>query len=160
MLIVKREDLEDITNITLEGVIDEKSQLQELFRDTQDRIFINLKGVRRINSYGIMEWVKALKKIPDTKKVFFVECSPSMIKQFNLISNFAGPGEVVSLLAPYRCEGCGFEEEKLLVVEEYFNMLEEMKAPTFQCLRCGSEIKFDDIEERYFQFIQRYRRRN
>lgn len=155
MLTIKKEDFEGVTNITLEGVIDEKSRLQELFQDTQDSIFIYMKGIRRINSSGVQEWVSALEKIPETKKLYFVECSTSVIKQFNLISNFAGPGEVVSFLAPYICEECGLEEEKLLVIEEYSDILGKMKAPPFPCPRCGIQMRFDDIEERYFCFIQR-----
>ena len=39
----------------------------------------------------------------------FIKCRPSLVAQFNMVANFGGRGELLSLYAPYVCGACGEE---------------------------------------------------
>jgi anti-anti-sigma regulatory factor len=143
------------TLITILGEIDATSILKGLFDAPTRRIAVDLSGVRRINSCGIREWMKAVEAIPPGIEVEFIRCSRPMVKQFNQVANFGGPGRVVSFYAPYYCQACDLEENVLLSVPQHVDDLVSCHAPEFRCENCGGLLAFDDLEERYFSFVAR-----
>ena len=94
-----------------------------------------------------------VRNLPDVKDLIFTHCSPAIVTQLNMICNFRGPARVRSFLAPYVCERCSHEEEKLLDVESHFPNRDFRKVPKFPCERCGAELEFDDLPERYLSFL-------
>lgn len=143
-----------VVEVTLDGIIDEDSDLAPVFAEGEGALRVNFRGVQRINSCGVREWVNALKKGGSGRTIEFVECSVAIVEQFNMIANFAGAGRIISFLAPYVCEDCDIEEEKLLLVGEHFPDPDDLVAPGFPCGNCGNPMEFDDDEDEYFQFIE------
>jgi len=154
-LTLTRKDLEDSLLISFKGILDENAHLDKIFNTEKEKIVINLRGVKRINSCGVREWVNAIKAIPVEKKIEFVECSSSMVKQFNMITNFGGRGKVTSFMAPYFCSKCDKPVEKLIAVNDYMEELLKLIPPLFACSECRERLEFDDLEEKYFQFVPR-----
>ncbi|MCM8796789.1 MAG: hypothetical protein NC923_02780 [Candidatus Omnitrophica bacterium] len=153
MLNVTKEELEDVLILSFKGIMDENSNLGRIFDTDKSVIRINLKGIKRINSCGVREWVNAIRTIPENKKVEFIDCSPAIIKQFNMISNFGGPGKVISFLAPYFCSRCNKIWDETIEIGQHLEELVNFKAPQLKCPQCKDDLKFDDLEEKYFQFI-------
>lgn len=151
---IVKQNTADATVLSLEGVLDESAILESLFLDTRPHIRLNLRKVKRINSCGVREWINALKSLPADRTLEFWECSPAMVKQFNIIVNFAGPGKVRSIMAPYFCSACVKREEQVLEIEAHREALAQKRAPAFNCPTCGGAMEFDDFEERYFQFVE------
>ncbi|MCX5697679.1 MAG: hypothetical protein NTU54_06925 [Candidatus Omnitrophica bacterium] len=154
-LSVERQDTQDALFINFYGIIDENSIFGRVFETDKNRIVVNLRGVKRINSCGVREWVNALRSIPQEKRLEFVECSLAMIKQFNMISNFGSHGRIRSFMAPYFCSRCNRQFDKVVVLKEHLDKLLDLKAPDFTCSVCQDVLKFDDLEDKYFQFIVR-----
>ena len=152
---VTREDLEDVLMVTFKGVLDESTYLGKIFDTDKKKISIDTKDVVRINSCGIREWVNAIKDIPSDRQIEFVNTSMPMVKQFNMITNFGGQGKVLSFNAPYYCPKCNEQFKKMIVINDHLESLLDYKAPDFVCSGCGSKLEFDDLEDRYFQFIIR-----
>jgi hypothetical protein len=70
-----------------------------------------------------------------------------------MIYNFRGNATVRSFYAPYVCESCNREEEKLLDVDTHFANGNVGDPPAFACEKCREPLQFDDLPERYLSFL-------
>jgi hypothetical protein len=141
------------TTVEFFGEIDENADFAELRRRLKGQIVFHLAEVRRINSCGVREWVNFVRDLPGTSDLVFTHCSPAIVTQLNMIYNFRGAAKVRSFLAPYVCESCTHEEEKLLDVQTHFPGRDFHKVPEFKCEKCGATMEFDDLPERYLSFL-------
>jgi hypothetical protein len=134
----------------LAGVIDESADLTFL-EQLVGPVRLNMRGIRRINSYGVRAWIEAVRRVPSGVALELVECPPSVIDQINMVAGFAGRGRVVSFLAPMICESCGNEKEQLFLTEDYRR---ERRLPDVRCPRCAAAMQVDDLEEQYLLFAR------
>jgi hypothetical protein len=141
------------TTVEFLGEIDENADFSELRRQLRGSVVFKLGEVRRINSCGVREWVNFVRELPDVGELVFSHCSPAIITQLNMIYNFRGTASVRSFFAPYICESCNREEEKLLDVETCFPNRQIDRVPDFTCEKCGEALAFDDLPERYLSFL-------
>src|SRR4029079_15036018 len=94
------------TTVEFTGEIDENADFSELRRQLKGAVVFRLSGVRRINSFGVREWVNFVRDLPNGSVLVFSHCSPAIVTQLNMIYNFRGPASVRSVYALYVCEGC------------------------------------------------------
>jgi hypothetical protein len=141
------------TTVEFTGEIDENADFSELRRQLKGSVVFKMAEIRRINSCGVREWVNFVRDLPDVVELVFSHCSPAIVTQLNMIYNFRGTGTVRSFLAPYLCENCDNEEEKLLDVETHFPGRQIDRVPEFQCDKCSEPMEFDDLPERYLSFL-------
>jgi hypothetical protein len=135
------------------GDVDENANFSELKRRLSGHVTFSLHGVRRINSCGVREWVNFVRELPGVSQLEFEACSTAVVSQLNMIFNFKGSGRIKSFFAPYVCESCGREEEKLLEVARHFPDRKSRQVPPFACEKCGASMEFDDVPERYLSFL-------
>jgi anti-anti-sigma regulatory factor len=141
------------TTVEFVGEIDEHSDFAELGRGLHGSVVFNLGGVRRINSCGVREWVQFVATLPGVSDLVFTHCSPAIVNQLNMIYNFRGSAKIRSFFAPYVCERCNAEEEKLLEAQTHFPAHDTSTVPEFKCERCSNLMELDDIPERYLGFL-------
>jgi hypothetical protein len=141
------------TTVEFTGEIDENADFSELRRQLKGAVVFKLGDVRRINSCGVREWVNFVRDLPDVGELVFTHCSPAIVTQLNMIYNFRGAASVRSFFAPYICDSCNREEEKLLDVATHFPSKEVDRVPAFSCEKCGEPMEFDDLPERYLSFL-------
>jgi hypothetical protein len=141
------------TSVEFFGEIDENADFAELRRRLKGQVVFHLAEVRRINSCGVREWVNFVRDLPGVNDLTFTHCSPAIVTQLNMIYNFRGTAKVRSFLAPYVCESCNVEEEKLLDVQTHFPTRDFRRLPDFKCEKCNSGMEFDDLPERYLSFL-------
>jgi eukaryotic-like serine/threonine-protein kinase len=134
----------------LAGVIDESADLAFLER-LSGSVRLNMRGIRRINSYGVRAWIEAVRRVPEGVSLELVECPPSVIDQINMVAGFTGRGKVSSFYAPMICDECGCEKEELFLVEDFRR---ERRLPAVKCPRCGAGMQVDDLEEQYLLFAR------
>lgn len=146
---------DDVTYVKVAGVIDEDNELSELTdRVSGATIVIDLGEVDRINSCGVRDWVNWLGKVDGAQRageVVFVECSPSIVAQINLVNNFTGSGVVKSFYIPYFCPEC--DGEKVLLTEVSDMVGPPYEPPTCRCDECDLVMDFDDMPDSYFAFL-------
>jgi hypothetical protein len=140
--------------VELRGEIDENADFSELQRTLNGNVELRLDGVTRINSCGVREWVNFVRGLDRLRALHFSRCSPPVVLQLNTIYNFRGPARVSSFFAPYVCEACHADENKLLDVEEHFPDRAHPHVPAFRCKRCGGVMVFDELPERYLSFLE------
>ena len=145
----------DTSYITLEGVINERTNLEHVFDGVRGgKIIINLSKVTRINSCGVREWINATRELSKNFEIEFVECSRAIVDQLNMIKNFYSSGKVVSFHAGYHCEACEKDFDMLLEIEKHFpGTSGGFEAPEMDCPQCGAKMCFCEDEEEYFSFI-------
>lgn len=141
--------------IKLSGVLSAEVDLSPL-KQLKGEIDFNLREFRRISSDSIQTWLDLVRSLRGASKIRLLECPIQFVQQANAISNLLDSTEVVSFFAPYVCSRCGLDEEQLIDVRRDLYSIQgtlDRKPPTFNCVRCGTAMMFDDIPERYFMFL-------
>ena len=137
--------------VRLSGGIDEDARLDRLAGELagQRAVRLDLADVVRINSCGVREWVRFMRSIPRETKLTLESCSPIVVSQVNMISNFAGHAHIVSVKAPFACTACGYEEDVVIAVKG-----QPPQFPKRVCPKCAKpQLMFDDVESSYFAFM-------
>src|SRR5439155_17058369 len=94
-----------ITLLKLAGTIDEQFEGKKIASGIKGgTLILELGEIERISSFGIREWVDFISAVSSrVQGLWFVECAPKVVDQFNMVANFGGSGSLVSFYAPYRC---------------------------------------------------------
>lgn len=146
-----------VSYVKLAGVVDEDNQLGELVDQIgAGTVVIDLAEVERINSCGVRDWVNWLGRVEaKPAKVVLVECSPPIVAQINLVTNFVGGGTIKSFYAPYFCAECNQEKVLLVDVADVAGARTgEVDPPTCRCDDCDLVMDFDDLPDSYFAFLR------
>lgn len=138
--------------LELSGVIDERFEPSQLGPNVRGTVVIDLDGVSRITSFGVREWIRAIRGL-DLEYLAFVRARPGMVSQFNMIAGFGGPGELISLYAPFICSGCDDITEVLIDLRKQHDAVTSGELPSVRCGKCGGETEFDDVPESYFAHV-------
>jgi len=141
------------TTVQFFGEIDENADFAELRRRLNGSVVFHLAEVRRMNSCGVREWVNFVRDLPNVAELTFSHCSPAIVTQLNMIYNFRGDARIRSFYAPYVCDECNREEEKLLDVQSQFPNGSTNRVPPHTCEKCQKPMEFDDLPERYLSFL-------
>lgn len=145
--------------LRVDGTIDESTDIQSLLPASADAVIYDLDGVKRITSYGVLQWVKALKELR-AKYYGFMRCRPCIVRQFNMVAGFGKHGEVLSVYLPYFCEACDVEFETLLDLRADFAVAQSGNPPDVRCATCNAVAEFDDVPKSYLSFSSDYPRPN
>ncbi len=140
----------------LSGEIDADFASRAMVDGLAGAVVVDLDGVRRITSFGVREWVAALRSLA-ADVYCFVNARPALVSQFNMVAGFAGNGALVSMYLPYLCEHCDHESEVLIDLRHDDEHVARGEAPVHRCEACGEEAEFDDSPEAYFSFVSSQR---
>lgn len=141
--------------VALTGVLRGDSDLEPLRASLRGHVHFRLREFRRISSDSVQRWIDFVRGLASVERVSLHECPISFVHQANLITNLLDRQEVVSFFAPYACEACGLDEEKLLDVQRDLDGGKQRTPPDFTCSGCGRPLVFDDLVEQYFAFLDR-----
>jgi CheY-like chemotaxis protein len=140
--------------VTLLGDLTEVSDLRGLARRLEGTVEFDLAGLRYLNSAGVRLWSGFLAGLARVDAYSFVRASTGFITQAAMVRAVLGRGQVLSFFAPYQCETCDRSEERLLQPETV-RVDGQLVPPRFRCGTCYGPLKFDDLPERFFGFLQR-----
>jgi anti-anti-sigma regulatory factor len=145
-----------VTCLKLAGIIDEQFDGKGLAAQVRGGVLVlDLADIERISSFGIREWVDfvaaAGKRV---SSLWFVECAPKVVDQFNMVANFGGAGHLVSFYAPYRCDYCDDDRRRLVRVADEMEALRTGKMPERSCASCGNAEYFDEDPLTFFSYVQ------
>lgn len=144
-------EVQNCTLIRIEGEINETFDAAA-FRGRSGVVVLDLGGVKRITSHGVLQWMTALRGL-QASYYCFINCRPNTMDQFNLVQSFPQRGELVSFYANFLCPECGHEMEELIDLRHHFEIHETLSLPPVQCARCGVEAEFDEVPELYFKYV-------
>lgn len=136
--------------VSLAGVIDENADLS-FFGQLSGHSLVNVRYIRRINSYGVRAWIEAVRSVPRGATFELIECPPSMVDQINMVAGFAGRGQVTSFFVPMECDRCANAEDRLFYTSDFRQL---GRLPEISCSKCGGGLHVDDLEEQYLLFAR------
>jgi hypothetical protein len=132
--------------ITLSGVISERSEMSVSKVPPDRRVIIDAGGVLNINSFGVRTWVNfvagVVKQAPG---VTVRRLPPVLVTQASMIANFLAGVRVESFFSPWCCIECDHEALQL-------HQVNDVLPDTVSCSECGGEMEFDGIRESYLAF--------
>jgi hypothetical protein len=145
-----------ITLLKLAGTIDEQFEGKKIASGIKGgTLILELAEIERISSFGIREWVDFISTVSGkVQSLWFVECAPKVVDQFNMVANFGGTGSLVSFYAPYRCDYCDDDRRRLVQVAQDWEELKTGKLPERVCESCGNAEYFDEDPLTFFSFLQ------
>jgi CheY-like chemotaxis protein len=145
----------DLLWVHLTGDFNETTELAPLARRLSGRVEFDVAGVRYVNSGGAHRWIGFLRDLERVDEYSFSRCSVAFTTQASLLPGFVGRGRVLSVTAPYHCDTCARDEARLLQVSALVADGGTLVAPRFRCAKCGGQLEFDEVPERYFGFLRR-----
>ena len=126
------------------GVIDENCTLTDLEPSGQTILKLNFKGVTKINSIGVREWMRIITLWKD-KSIEYHECSTSIVDQLMIVRTLRGAqgkiATVESALLPIECSKCGYEGEVLASRNDYV-VNQSLSQIDRKCKNCGHSCDF------------------
>ena len=139
--------------VRIAGVLSESLNPKSLAEGLHGTVVFDLDGLNRCTSFGVREWMRALAQIR-ADYVAFINCRPSILAQFNMVAGFAGPGEIVSLYAPYLCPSCDHVTDRHFDLRRAYGDIAGEDLPHVPCERCGTDAEFDDLPDEYFAYVR------
>ncbi len=142
----------EVSIVRLRGEIDETFDRRAFLEGFGRLTVVDLDAVRSVTSFGVKEWLAAMRQVPTSAYVCFINARPSVAMQFNLVAGFAGHGELVSVYAPFVCPSTGEERHVLLDLRRDYSLLASHVLEEPEC-HPGERAEFDDIFETYFSYV-------
>jgi anti-anti-sigma regulatory factor len=137
--------------LSLAGQIDERSDLDALLAaiPAGGRVQLGLSQVHRVSSAGALSWSDFMGQLKRRGvQVVLGDCSPCIVRQLNMSSQFQGHASVRSVYAPYYCLHCN--EDQLRLIDLSIDVAVQIRAP-LPCPTCGLELSLDEEEALYTQ---------
>lgn len=139
--------------VVLKGDFTEATRFDDLEPSMVGRVDFDMAQVRYMNSLGVRAWCEFLRAAP-IQGYEFHACSVPFVLQASMVEDVVGRGTVTSFFAPYHCDHCDHQEERLL--QSAAILAARLEPPTFGCPKCDDgKLAFDDLPERYFAFLSR-----
>jgi anti-anti-sigma regulatory factor len=138
------------TLVTISGLIDEHADFAPLAK-VAGKVRMDLRAVRRFNSFGCRAWVDQLRELSKRAQITFVACSPAVIDQLNTTYGFLASGYVESFVGPLVCPDCDHEFEQLFDAKA---CLDNDGLPPVKCPKCGGAAELDDNPDQFLLFLR------
>ena len=119
------------------------------------KVVLNLGGVERVNSAGLLGWMKFLARIQARYTVSFSELGEALLEQAIIHTGVLGrPGsQVESFQVGYRCSRCDNVAFEVLLTTHYLD-LEGFTPPARNCDDCETLMELDNLESSYTSFLK------
>jgi eukaryotic-like serine/threonine-protein kinase len=149
--VVEVEHRPAVVRVKISGTMDERFGRDAFvsLKGRTETIVVDLDAVNRITSFGVREWMTALRDLT-TENYFFTKCRPAVFAQFNSVNGFGGRGRVATFYCPYVCPECETAFDVLVDLRTQRDVVVSRVAPPAKCPNCGADAEFDDIESSYF----------
>jgi len=150
----KVEPQNDVTWVALSGEITEASDFAPLVQQVSGPAVMDLAEVSRINSSGIRQWINFVSALTRAGcRLTLQRCSPPVVAQLNMSTDFARGAVVRSVLAPYFCTDCKQEYTREIALDE--RATERLMEP-YTCAQCGAACELDDLPDFFLSFQARH----
>jgi hypothetical protein len=158
----KREN--DQAHVRIVGPIGETSDLFTANLEKIKVLTIDFKELTYINSIGIRSWIlwKSSSRFPVNISVVAINCPTVIINQAStVVGYFDSRFTIASLLAPYNCESCQYEEAVLWSLGADYQYATDTKPYSIsphaikKCPKCGEIMELDVIHDKFFKFLNR-----
>lgn len=154
MATATKEQKGSVTVVKLSGAIDEATDFNALIGPPSGSLVVYSRGVTRINSVGVKNWIRFFAALQQKGIPFsFEELGAPLVENSNMVQNFTCGGPVFSVAIPYECKACGANLTSAMKTADI--KAAGFRIPVAKCPKCGGQAEFDDVAEEYFAFLTR-----
>src|SRR3954452_7265637 len=122
--------------VSVAGLVDEHFSGFGSLGDGVKCVIINVTGMTRMTSFGVRQWLKGMDALPKTvTDLYLLGCPTFFVDQLNMVLNFGGTSQVLTVMAPYACSSCGVESGEIIDVFAERAVLERGAVPEKECSR-------------------------
>ncbi len=147
----------DATLVSVAGLVDEHFGGFGNITDSARTVVINVSGMTRMTSFGVRQWLKGMDALPKSiSDLYLLGCPTFFVDQLNMVLNFGGAAQILTVIAPYTCPSCGVESGETIDVLAERAALAKGGVSEKECARCGGKLEFDETPESYFSFVNKY----
>lgn len=134
----------------LHGDVDEFFFAEAVRVSRGKTLVLDLSRVSRVDSVGVKLWTSALAN-GQFGRVFFVNVSPSLVAQFNMIVGFGSGGSLLSFYGYFICAHCNAETRFLFDAQADRDVIASHDTPRRQCHTCGLDAELDELPAFFFE---------
>lgn len=147
----------DAALVSVAGLVDEHFTGFGNLGDGVRTVIINVAGMTRMTSFGVRQWLKGMDALPKSiSDLYLLGCPTFFVDQLNMVLNFGGAAQILTVVAPYTCPSCGVESGETIDVLAERAALARGGVSEKECARCGGKLEFDETPESYFSFVSKY----
>jgi serine/threonine protein kinase len=147
----------EVALVNIGGLVDEHFSGFGSFGTGVKMVVINVSAMTRMTSFGVRQWLKGMDALPKTiTDLYLLGCPTFFVDQLNMVLNFGGACQVLTVMAPYTCPSCGVESGEVIDVLAERAALANGGVSEKECARCGGKLEFDETPESYFSFVNKY----
>ncbi len=150
------EHLSNIAIVDIAGPLDEQFEGVQLPAGIRAAA-INVAGMTRMTSFGVRQWLRMIEGLSRSLgEIYLLGCPTFLVDQLNMVLNFGGTAQVLTVIGPYSCMSCGIESGELIDVLAGRSVLPKGGGLDRDCSRCGGKLELDETPESYFSFVAKY----
>ncbi|MDB4957758.1 MAG: serine/threonine protein kinase, partial [Myxococcales bacterium] len=143
--------------VSVAGLVDEHFSGFGSLGDGVKCVVINVTAMTRMTSFGVRQWLKGMDALPKSiTDLYLLGCPTFFVDQLNMVLNFGGAAQILTVVAPYTCPSCGVESGETIDVLVERAALAKGGVSEKECARCGGKLEFDETPESYFSFVSKY----
>jgi hypothetical protein len=147
----------DATLVSVAGLVDEHFAGFGSLGDGVKTVIINVSAMTRMTSFGVRQWLRGMDALPKSiADLYLLGCPTFFVDQLNMVLNFGGASQILTVIAPYTCPSCGVESGETIDVLAERAALAKGGVSEKECARCGGKLEFDETPESYFAFVTKY----
>ncbi len=147
----------DVALVSVSGLVDEHFTGFGAIGEGIRTVVINVAQMTRMTSFGVRQWLKGMDAMPKAvTDLYLLGCPTFFVDQLNMVLNFGGSAQVLTVVAPYTCPSCGVESGETIDVLADRAVLAKGGVSDKICTRCGGKLEFDETPESYFSFVGKY----
>lgn len=106
---------------------------------------IDLRDVTTVTSRGLIRWIEFVRTLKSAELIAFPE---SLIFQATTVNGVIEGVKIRTVLVPFECPNCGFEERRELAPHEVLG------APGGPCPECKAQMRFAGLVPEFEAFLQ------
>jgi hypothetical protein len=132
--------------VYLRGRIDESFD----FGNAAECAVVDMRDVTTVTSRGLIRWIEFIRSMKD-KRPALVAFPESLVFQATTVNGVIEGATVRSVLAPFECPACGFEERRELPPAEV------LPSPGGPCPECKGTMRFAGLVPEFEAFLEALR---
>jgi hypothetical protein len=147
-------NVDDVALVRVQGMLDEHfPSFGEL---SANIVVLDVSGIRFITSFGVRQWLRAMAALPANAHIYLAGCPQIFVDQLNMILNFGGRAQILTLRAPYRCPACGTESDETIDLVKEGTVIANGRTPERACKKCNAQLVLDEMPETYFACLGKH----
>jgi len=130
------------TYLRLNGDLDDSFPRDKLAEGLEGTVIVDLGAIGKIEPVGAMQWRGFIQLVaPVADRVYLASAPPSFIEKLCTRDDLNPKVQLLTVLMPYTCAGCGTTSAHAVDVGAHYDVLKFATAPELRCPTCKQAMQ-------------------